>query len=133
MGVSLADANRLVDAAHAKATTLGVRVTAVVVDAGGHLVALGRMDGAMPLSVNIAEAKAGGAAMLGRDGGAIAQIAQDRPGCFAAIDRMNRTPLIPGIGSLPIKKDGVIVGAVGISGARPEQDLECAEAALAAL
>jgi uncharacterized protein GlcG (DUF336 family) len=46
---------------------------------------------------------------------------------------MSPRPLIPGIGSLLIKQDGVVVGAVGISGAKPEQDLECAEAGLAAL
>jgi uncharacterized protein GlcG (DUF336 family) len=37
---------------------------------------------------------------------------------------------VPGLGSLPIKEDGKIVGAIGVSGGRPEQDLECAEAAL---
>jgi uncharacterized protein GlcG (DUF336 family) len=101
-----------------------------VVDEGGLLIALGRMDGAMPLSPQIAEAKAVGAAMFQRDGGALAQMAQDRPAFFSAADRMARVPLVPGIGSLPIKQDGTVIGAIGVSGARPEQDLECAQAAI---
>lgn len=130
MSLSLKDANKLIDKAHAKAAELGVRVTVAVVDEGGHLIALGRMDGAPPLSPQIAEAKAVGAAMFLRDGGALAQMAQDRPAFFSAANRMVRVPLIPGIGSIPIKHEDRYVGAIGVSGARPEQDLECAESAV---
>ena len=133
MPVSYADASRVIQAAHAKALALGVRITVAIVDEGAHIVALGRMDGAMPLSPKIAEGKAVGAALLARDGAAIAQMAQDRPAFFSAISSMNKGPIVPGTGSLLIKKDGVIVGAIGISGAKPEQDLECAEAALNAI
>src|ERR1700682_1886355 len=117
MSLSLGDALELVDKAHAMAAKLGVKVTAAIVDEGGYLIALGRMDGAPPVSPQIAEAKAVGAAMFLRDGGALAQIAQDRPGFFNAVARMVRVPLVPGIGSLPIKRDGAYVGAIGVSGA----------------
>jgi uncharacterized protein GlcG (DUF336 family) len=130
MLMSLQDATKVIERAHAKAAQLGVKVTVAVVDEGGLLIALGRMDGAMPLSPQIAEAKAVGAAMFQRDGGALAQMAQDRPAFFSAADRMARVPLVPGIGSLPIKQDGTVIGAIGVSGARPEQDLECAQAAI---
>ena len=130
MPLSLSDANKVIEKAHAWAAQIGVKVTVAIVDEGGLLVALGRMDGAVPLSPQLAEAKAVGAAMLLRDGGALAQMAQERPGFFNAADRLVRVPLIPGLGSLPIKQDGKILGAVGVSGARPEQDLECAEAGL---
>jgi uncharacterized protein GlcG (DUF336 family) len=130
MPLSLSDANKVIEKGHAWAAQIGVKVTVAVVDEGGLLISLGRMDGAAPLSPQLAEAKAVGAAMLLRDGGALAQMAQDRPGFFNAADRLVRVPLIPGLGSLPIKHDGKIVGAVGVSGARPEQDLECAEAGL---
>jgi uncharacterized protein GlcG (DUF336 family) len=130
MPLSLIDASKVIDKAHAWATQIGVKVTAAVVDEGGLLIALGRMDGALPLSPQLAEAKAVGAAMFQRDGAALAQMAQDRPGFFSAADRLVRVPLIPGLGSLPIKQDGKIVGAIGVSGARPEQDHECAEAGL---
>ena len=130
MPLSLKDARELIDKAHQKADDLGIKVTVAIVDEGGHLVALGRMDGAPPISPQLAEAKAVGAAMFLRDGGALHKIAEDRPGFFKAADRMVRLPLIPGVGSLPIKRDGTYVGAIGISGARPEQDLECAEEAI---
>jgi glc operon protein GlcG len=130
MPLSLKDATDLIARAHSKAVSLGVNVTVAIVDEGGHLIALGRMDGAPPISPQIAEAKAVGAAMFRRDGGALAEMAKERPGFFSAADRMVRVPLIPGIGSLPIKREGVNVGAIGVSGARPDQDLECAENAL---
>lgn len=133
MPLSLEDANTIIRNAHDKAASLGLTITVAVVDEGGHLIALSRMDGATPLSPQIAEAKAVGAAVFHRDGGSMAQLAQDRPDFFKAVDRLVRTPLIPGQGSVLIKRDGRIVGAVGVSGARPEQDLECAEAGIASI
>lgn len=133
MSISLTDALTVVANAHAKASDLSLQVTVAVVDAGGHLVALGRMDGASPVSAQIAESKAVGAAMFQRDGGGLAQMAQDRPAFFSAVGRMVRLPLIPGLGSALIKRDGHVLGAVGVSGGRPEQDVECAEAGLGAL
>lgn len=130
MPLSLEDANKVIADAHARAAQIGVSVTAAVVDEGGHLIALGRMDGAPPLSPQIAEAKAVGAAMLLRDGGSLQKLADDRPGFFSAADRLVRLPLIPGPGSMPIERDGLTIGAVGVSGARPEQDLECCQAGL---
>jgi glc operon protein GlcG len=99
-----------------------------VVDEGGLLIALARMDGAPPLSPQIAEAKAVGSAMLQRDGAGLAEIAKDRPGFFSVADRLVRVPIVPGLGSVLIKREGKVLGSVGVSGARPEQDLACAEA-----
>src|SRR5467141_1522292 len=119
MPLSLHDANQVIARAHAKATELGIRVTVAIVDEGGLLIALGRMDGAMPLSPQLAEAKAVGAAMFLRDGGALAQMAQDRPAFFNAAGRLARVPVIPGPGSALIKEGDAVIGAVGVSGARP--------------
>jgi glc operon protein GlcG len=130
MPLSLEDANKVIADAHARAVQIGVSVTAAVVDEGGHLIALGRMDGAPPLSPQIAEAKAVGAAMLLRDGGSLQKLAEDRPGFFSAVDRLVRMPMIPGPGSMPVTRDGLTIGAVGVSGARPEQDLDCCQAGL---
>lgn len=133
MPLTLTAANNVIAKAHAKAHALGIKVTVAIVDEGGHLIALSRMDGAMPLSPQLAEAKAVGAAMFQRDGEALAKMAQDRPGFFNAADRLVRVPLIPGLGSALIAEDGNVVGAVGVSGGRPDQDLECAEAGLSEL
>jgi len=130
MPISLIEANNVIEKAHARAAQLGIKVTVAVVDEGGHLIALSRMDGALPLSPQLAEAKAVGAAMFLRDGEALAKMAQDRPGFFSAADRMVRLPLIPGLGSVLIKEGAKVIGAIGVSGGRPDQDLQCAEAGL---
>ena len=130
MPLSLADANQLIARAQAKAAELGIRVTVAVVDEGGLLIALARMDGAPPLGPQIAEAKAVGAAMLHRDGASLAELAKDRPGFFSVADRLVRVPMVPGLGSVLIRRDGKVLGAVGVSGGRPEQDVECAQAGL---
>ena len=124
-------ARQIIDAAHDRAAHLNVRVTVAVVDAGGHLVALGRMDGANPISPQIAEAKAVSAAMFQRDGGSLLQTATERPAFFNAVSGLTRTKLVPGHGSVLLERDGAVMGAVGVSGAKPEQDLECAQAGAA--
>jgi glc operon protein GlcG len=133
MSLTLEQAQAVIAGAHAHAAALGVRITVAVVDEGGLLQALGRMDGAMPLSAQIAEAKAVGAALLHRDGESLAGLNRDRPAFFAQVDRMVRAPLIPGPGSVPVRRGAAVLGAVGVSGAAPEQDRECAEAGLATL
>jgi uncharacterized protein GlcG (DUF336 family) len=130
MPLSSEEARKVIAAAHEQAAQLGIRVAVAIVDEGGLLMALLRMDGAMPLSAQVAEAKANGAALTLRDGGSLAQLAQERPGFFAVADRLTRMPLVPGLGSLVIRRGGAVLGAVGVSGGKPEQDLECAEAGL---
>jgi glc operon protein GlcG len=133
MPLNLDEANRVISQAHAKAAELGVRVTVAVVDEGSLLIALARMDGAPPLSPQIAEAKAVGAAMWHRDGAALADVAKERPGLFSVADRLVRVPIVPGLGSVLIKRGDKVLGAVGVSGAKPEQDLECAQAGLSSV
>ena len=76
---------KVIGAAHLHAAHLNVRVSVAVVDAGGHLVALGRMDGASAVSPQIAEAKAVSAAMFQRDGASLLQTATERPAFFSAV------------------------------------------------
>ncbi|MDQ6920339.1 MAG: heme-binding protein [Candidatus Dormibacteraeota bacterium] len=133
MPLTLEEAQTVVSAALAHAQSEGVRVTVAVVDEGGLLQALARMDGAPPLSAQIAEAKAVGAALWHRDGASLAEMQRERPTFFAQVDRLVRTPMIPGLGSVLIRRQGRVLGAVGVSGARPEQDKDCAEAGLSSL
>jgi len=130
MPLTLEEAQQVIVRAQARATESGIRVTVAVVDEGGLLIALARMDGAPPLSPQVAEAKAVGAAMLYRDGAGLADLAKERPGFFSVADRLVRVPIVPGLGSVLIRRDGKVLGAVGVSGGKPEQDLECAEAGL---
>jgi uncharacterized protein GlcG (DUF336 family) len=92
------------------------------------------MDGAFPLSSQIAEAKAQGAAVWHRDGHVIAEQQADRPAFVDAVSRITRLPLIPGAGSLVVRDGaGAVLGAIGVSGATPDEDRACAEAALSAV
>ena len=133
MPLTLDEAQTVISAALEHAVSQGIRVTVAVVDEGGLLQALARMDGAPPLGAQIAEAKAVGAAVWHRDGASLAEVHRERPGFFSQVDRMVRMPMIPGPGSVLIRREGRVLGAVGVSGARPEQDKDCAEAGLSSL
>lgn len=133
MPLSSEEARKVIAAAHERAATLGIKVAVAIVDEGGLLQALLRMDSAMPLSSQVAESKANGAALTLRDGGMLAAMAQERPGFFAVVDRLTRMPLVPGLGSVVIRRGGAVLGAIGVSGGKPEQDLDCAETGLKAL
>lgn len=133
MPLSTGDALRVIDQAHEKARGLGIKVAVAVVDEGGTLVALARMDGAPPIASQIAESKAVGAAVWHRDGDSLAQVSQERRPFFEAVDRLVRLPIIPGRGSVLVRRGEAVLGAVGVSGGHPDQDKECAEAGLASL
>src|SRR5207253_11399836 len=107
------EARRLIEAAHKRAGEIGIRVCVAIVDEGGLLQALSRMDGAPPLSSQIAECKANGAALWLRDGGSLAQVAEDRPAFFAAVGQLTRVAIIPGLGSALVRRKDSVLGAVG--------------------
>src|SRR5438874_697589 len=90
MPLTLEETQTVIARAHAHAAGLGVRVAVAVVDEGGLLQALARMDGCMPLSSQIAEAKAVGAALMHRDGDELRQVHETRPAFFAQVDRLAR-------------------------------------------
>ena len=133
MSLSLDDANRLIAAAQEKASSISVKVTVAVVDDGAHLVALARMDGANPMSPAIAQGKAVGAALFRRDGAWLLSTANDRQAFWNAVKDLDGKDIVPGPGSLPITRDGAVIGAIGVSGAAPNEDLACAEAAVASI
>ena len=131
MPLTLEQTQMLIAAAHDHARANDLRVTVAVVDEGGLLQALARMDGAPPLSAQIAEAKAVGAAVWHRDGDQLAGVQDQRAGFFASVSSLTRLPIIPADGSVVIRDGGAVLGAVGVSGAKPEEDRACAEAGLA--
>jgi uncharacterized protein GlcG (DUF336 family) len=133
MRISQDHARRIIDGAQRHAQSLDIAITVAVVDEGGLVKAIDRMDGAPPLSAQIAEAKAQGAAVWHRDGHVLAEVAQERAGFVAAVSQMTRLPLIAGAGSIVIRDgDGNVLGAVGVSGGMPEQDRACCEAGITA-
>jgi glc operon protein GlcG len=132
MPLTLEQTQTLIAAAHDHARASDLRVTVAVVDEGGMLQALARMDGAPPLSAQIAEAKAVGAAVWHRDGDQLAGVQEQRAGFFASVSALTRLPLMAADGSVVVRDGGAVLGAVGVSGAKPEEDRACAEAGLAA-
>jgi glc operon protein GlcG len=132
MPLTLEQSFTLVTAAHAHAASSGLKVTVAVVDEGGLLKALGRMDGAPPLSAQIAEAKAVGAALWHRDGDELALVQESGAAFFASVSQMARLPIIPADGSFVIRDGDTVLGAVGVSGAQSDVDRACAEAGVAA-
>lgn len=132
MPLTLQEAQTVITGAHERAAKLGAQVTVAVVDEGGHLQALGRMEGAAPLSAQIAGTKAASVALFRRDGAALRQLQEANPGFFAQLDRAVRVPILAGAGAALILRGNSILGAMAVSGGMmPGQDDECAEAGLA--
>ncbi|MQY25859.1 GlcG/HbpS family heme-binding protein [Nocardia aurantia] len=115
-------------AVRAHAATLGARVTVAIVDAGGHVCVLDRMDGAPPLSARLAPAKATSVALFHRDGGELIQLQQAWPALFESLDRVAGAPIVAGAGARLLRRGDTVVGAVAVSGGAPAQDDECAAA-----
>lgn len=130
--VSLSDARRIIAAGEAKATEIGSPSNIAVVDAGGNLVAHVRMDGAWIGSIEISINKAFTSRAFDIETKALAANAQPE-GQFYGIQNSNGGRVMVFAGGIPLKKDGVVVGAVGVSGGMGKQDQEVAEAAAAAL
>jgi uncharacterized protein GlcG (DUF336 family) len=130
--ISTDAAHRMIAAAEAEATGIGVPMCIAIVDVGGNLKAFSRMDGAALLSTQVAQDKAYTAVGFGMPThGWHDFIKDDAPlaaGATAGIDRL----VIFG-GGYPIQVDGTVVGAIGVSGGHYSQDQQVAEAGLAAL
>jgi len=127
MPLSLEESLRAIAAAQAQAQKIGIRVSVAVVDEGGFLVALLRMDGAPPLSPQIAEAKASGTALTLREGEQMGEMYRDRPGFFGVVSKLTRVPPVPAQGERLARKEGLVHGAPGASRGKPEQDVECGD------
>jgi glc operon protein GlcG len=124
-----ADATRILAAAEAEARQNNWAVVIAVVDAGGHLMALKRLDGVAPVSSHIAPAKARTAALGCRESRVYEEIINGGRYSFLS------APLLEGMleGGVPILKDGQCIGAVGVSGVKSSDDALIARAGIAAL
>ena len=129
MTVDLATALRMIAAAHAEAEARSILVSAAVVDAGGHLIAFGRMDGAEIAGPALAVDKAYTAVANRIATSALATLAAPGGELFGLHAAGGGRFVIFG-GGVPISVGGVIVGAVGVSGASAAEDEACALAAL---
>jgi len=118
-------------AAEEKALLLGVPVNIAVLDAGAHLTAFIRMDGAVLGSIDLAIRKAKTAVLFATTSESVWDYC--KPGAPAPTLELSNGGLAPFAGGIPVKgANGEVIGAVGVSGGAVSQDLEIAEAAIAA-
>jgi uncharacterized protein GlcG (DUF336 family) len=129
MPIPIEKAIQMVRTAHAQAAQLDIAVTAVVVDESGRMVALGRMDRARPITVDIAANKAYTAASFQQPTDQLAGVAGQT--WFQSLVVSSNGRITAGGGALPIVEGGNVVGAVAVAGGTDEQDQRCCEAALA--
>jgi len=126
MTLSLNDAKLIVDATRRHAAALNKPVTVAVMDSGGYLVALERMDGARPLQPSIAMAKAYTGAVMQRPGLMLRGWQDSQPSFFAQLSSMGLHPILATEGALPIKREGTLIGGLGVAGGTgPEDQLLC--------
>lgn len=129
--VTLNDARRLIAAAEKKALEVGQPMNIAVADAGGNLVAHVRMDGAWIGSIDISIKKAYTARSFDIATKDLATHSQTG-GQFFGIHASNDGKVMIFAGGIPLKRDGRVVGAIGVSGGSGEQDHAVAEAGAAA-
>ena len=115
--LTLEDARHITDAARRAATENNWNVVIAVVDDGGHLISLERMDGTQKGSVSVAEQKARTAIMFKRPTKALEDmVLQGRPVIMTLPDAICME------GGLPLIRDGVYLGAIGVSGLKSSED-----------
>lgn len=130
--ITLAQAQKAIEAAIAKSNELGVKMNIAVVDAGTNLVAFAKMDDAWLGSIDIAQKKARTARYFNMDTGAIGQLSQPG-GALYNIEHSNNG-LITFPGGVVIKSaEGSIIGAIGVSGSTVEDDHAVASAGAVAI
>jgi uncharacterized protein GlcG (DUF336 family) len=127
--ISFELAQKMVDKAVAKARELGVSENVAILDDGGNLKAFSRMDGAPIPTIEMAQNKAY-TALLGVSTQDFFNFIKGDPSLLAGVPTLSRVAAWGG--GFPIKVDGEVVGAIGVSGAPTVQnDVDCARAALA--
>ncbi|MFD0383310.1 heme-binding protein [Streptomyces stramineus] len=124
------DADALVTAARRAADAQGVRIAVTVLDAGGHLLAFRRDDRAVLIAGETSTRKAFTALQLGAPTADLVDAVQPG-GLFHTLPTALDRPLLFIAGGVPLHRDGLLIGAVGVGGGAPEQDHGLAAGAIA--
>ena len=126
--MQLDTAFEIVEAARKAADELGVPMAIAVVDAGKHPVVMLRMDGALPVAVDTVLAKARTAVQFGCTTGEVLEAARTNPTVYDSFLTATPDPMVYSRGGVPLRVDGVLVGAVAASGADGDLDEQVADA-----
>src|SRR5260370_38607119 len=105
-------------------------VPVVVVDTGGFVVSIDRMDGPRPLQPSIATAKAYTAAVMQRPSAMLKGWCDSQPQFFAQVSPMGHQPIVATGGGMTLRMDGVLMGGLGIAGGTGAEDQQIAEETL---
>lgn len=126
--LSQSEVSQIIQAARSEAQQQGWAVAIAVVDDGGHPLALERLDGCAPIGAYIATEKARSAAIGRRETKGYEDMVNGGRTAFVS------APLLTSLeGGVPVLVDGQVIGAVGVSGVKAEQDAQVAKAGIAAL
>ena len=121
-------ARRMMDAARASALELGKGVSIAIVDAGGNLMCMERVNDAAPATTFIAEGKAVASVMMGRDSGRLAFMQENFPTILDAVSARVGGRFLAVQGAVVVLQGKAAEGAVGVSGATSEEDEAIARA-----
>jgi uncharacterized protein GlcG (DUF336 family) len=130
--LSLEDAQRLVAAAVAESQRRGVQTAVAVVDARGDLIMVVRIDGARHYYPDVAYGKAMGAAMWDESSRVLSQRSASNS-VQQRVNRLNGDRIVFAPGAVPLRRDGLLVGAIGVGGSGPDSDEEIATLAAQSL
>ena len=130
-GMTLEDAERMLQAAKNKALEMGVKLSISVVDERGDLKCMVRMDGAPWRTPYVSRGKARAAACFGISSADLTDRAMTP--VLRAVMEVERGEFVPGQGALPIFRDGELIGAIGGSGGSSQEDEDAARAGIEAL
>jgi uncharacterized protein GlcG (DUF336 family) len=128
-GLQLEDAKAMIAAAEEEAEDVGVPMCIAVADGGGNLVGFHRMDDALLASIDIARNKAYTSVSLKLSTEAVGEAAQPGEDLYG-IETTNDGRIVTFGGGFPVEVDGDVVGAIGVSGGSPEEDMTVARAGL---
>ena len=132
--ITIDNARTIIAATIAKGKEMGLKpLSVVVLDAGGHVKAFEREDGAAPGRFAIAQGKAYGCVMLGMTGSAQMARAEQQAYFMNAVNGAYGGQVVPVPGGVLVRSDdGAVIGAVGVTGDTSDNDLEAALAGIAA-
>lgn len=126
--LTLTDVNAILDAAQKEAEANGWAVTIAVADDGGHLLGLRRLDGAAPMTPDVATQKARSSALGARETQAFEEMINGGRNAFLSAPLQGLLS-----GGVPVMVDGQVAGTVGVSGVTPDQDVQIAKAGIATI
>ncbi|WP_122088182.1 GlcG/HbpS family heme-binding protein [Halalkalicoccus subterraneus] len=130
--LTLADAKEMIDAAETESDEIGVPMCIAVVDAGANLLGFHRVDDALLASISIAQNKAYSSVAMKMPTEDIGEAAQPGEPLYG-IETTDDGRIVTFGGGFPVESDGSVIGAIGVSGGSPDEDMTVARAGLDAI